>query len=254
MRATGIWYEFEWMELYEPPDFQVSLDLAFVSTDGEEPSNHPPNTPTQPSGPPTGQIDTWITYQTITTDPDGDTIKYGWDWNSDGIVDEWTNYFTSGVIVSISHTWTTAGTYNIQVKAEDSQGARSAFSPQKAVVITSNNPPAKPSPTGPSRGRQGRSNNFTSSSTDPDGDHLSYWFEWGDGTNSGWIGPFISGQSASASHIWTAQGTYSVSVTAKDIYGVESVWSYPISLSIPKNRPFHFLPLWFKRVIEQQVV
>ena len=42
--VRGIWYELEWMELFEPPEFQVSLDLAFVITGGEEPTNHPPNT------------------------------------------------------------------------------------------------------------------------------------------------------------------------------------------------------------------
>ena len=31
-------------------------------------------------------------------------------------------------------------------------------------------------------------------STNPDGDNIFYLFDWGDDTNSGWIGPYKSGE------------------------------------------------------------
>ena len=40
--------------------------------------------------------------------------------------------------------------------------------------------------------------------TDPDGDNVLYYIDWGDGTNSGWLGPYPSGQQASAQKTWSA--------------------------------------------------
>ena len=59
-------------------------------------------------------------------------------------------------------------------------------------------------------------------------------FDWDDGTNSGWIGPYESGQTATASHIWTSIGSYSVKVKAKDSNDYESSWSEPLPISMPK--------------------
>ena len=200
-------------------------------------ANNPPNTPSEPSGPSSGNISTSLSFSTSTTDPDGDTVKYGWDWNGDGTVDEWSGLVSSGTTDIRSHTWMTAGTYNVQVMAEDSNGGQSAFSTAKTVVISSNNPPNKPgTPSGPSSGKPSKSYSYSASTTDPDGDQVYYWFDWDDGTNSGWTGPYNSGQTVSVSHIWSAQGTYSIKVKAKDTSDLESDWSDPLSISMPKNK------------------
>jgi len=214
-------------------------------------ANSAPNTPSTPSGPSSGNTGVSYTYSTSTTDPDDDTVKYGWDWNGDGTVDEWTGLYSSGTTVSTTHTWTTAGTYNVKVKAEDSNGAQSGFSSAKIVVI--NSPPNKPTITGPSSGKAGNSYSYSTSTTDPNGDQIYYWFDWDDGTTSGWKGPYNSGQIASASHIWSAQGSYIIKVKAKDdpngdgdlSDGTESVWSDPLPISMPKNKAVNLLFLRF---------
>jgi hypothetical protein len=100
-----------------------------------------------------------------------------------------------------------------------------------------NQPPNKPAkPSGPTNGKAGEEHTYSSSTTDPDGDQIQYWFDWGNGENSGWIGPFDSGVETSASHIWNEKGNYEIKVKAKDIYGVESEWSDPLSISMPKNK------------------
>ena len=100
-----------------------------------------------------------------------------------------------------------------------------------------NNPPEKPStPSGETNGKAGTSYSYSSDTTDIDGDQIYYLFDWGDGTNSGWKGPYNSGDSITESHIWDAQGTYAVKVKAKDTSDVESVWSDPLSASMPKNK------------------
>lgn len=199
-------------------------------------SNDPPETPSKPSGPTTGTTGITYTFSTSTTDPDGDKVKYGWDWDGDGTVDEWSGLMTSGTTDTRSNSWSVPGTYNIKVIAEDEHGAQSSFSIARTIVISSNQAPNKPSISGPSSGRVGSSYTYTASTTDDDGDQIYYWFEWGDGTNTGWIGSFNSGQSASESHIWSAQGTFSIKVKTKDSNDAESVWSDPLPVSMPKNK------------------
>ncbi len=61
---------------------------------------------------------------------------------------------------------------------------------------------------------------------------MYYFWEWGDGTNSGWIGPYISGKTITVSHSWAARGVYFIRVKAKDVYGYESSWSNTLKVSI----------------------
>jgi len=95
----------------------------------------PPLTPATPSGP--ASTITWrsATYFTSTTDPDGDQVKYGWDWNGDGTVDEWSELGSSGWTDSRPHSWSVAGTYNVKVKAQDSNGAESGWSTALSVTV-----------------------------------------------------------------------------------------------------------------------
>jgi len=98
--------------------------------------NQPPNAPSTPSGPSSGDTGISYEYSTSTIDPDGDQIKYGWDWNGNGNVDEWTSLYSSGSTCSKSHSWSSEGTYNVKVKAEDSNGAQSSWSSAKTVTIS----------------------------------------------------------------------------------------------------------------------
>ena len=104
--------------------------------------------------------------------------------------------------------------------------------------ISTNQPPNQPAkPSGPPSGKTGTTYTYSTSTTDPNGDEIYYWFEWGDGTNSGWVGPYISGATASASHSWSSQGTFSIKVKAKDDpYGSESSFSSPLTVTMPRNR------------------
>jgi hypothetical protein len=49
-------------------------------------------------------------------------------------------------------------------------------------------------------------------------------FDWGDGNNTGWVGPFDSGYIDTESHIWIVKGSYTIKVKAKGTSNVESVW------------------------------
>lgn len=102
-------------------------------------------------------------------------------------------------------------------------------------------PPHKPiTPDGPSSGSPGVTYPYSTYSIDPNGDEISYMFDWDDGTMSDWLGPFPSGQTIIGEHMWSEEGTYNVRVKAMDISGLESEWSDPLSVTMPKNKLLSF--------------
>ena len=115
-----------------------------------------------------------------------------------------------------------------------------------------NNPPNKPDiPSGATSGKTGTSYSYSTSAIDPEDDQVYYWFDWGDGTNSGWNGPHNSGDIISLSHTWTADGTYPVKVKAKDTSDEESVWSDPLPITMPKNKSYNDFNPWVLRLIQR---
>jgi len=99
-----------------------------------------------------------------------------------------------------------------------------------------NSPPNKPNmPTGTNSGKAGTSYTYSTSTDDPDGDQVWYKWDWGNEV-SNWDGPYTSGDPVTTSHTWPNQGSYAVKVKAKDTSDVESVWSDPLSVSMPKSK------------------
>jgi hypothetical protein len=99
-----------------------------------------------------------------------------------------------------------------------------------APVIT-NYPPEVPElPSGPIQGEPGIEYYFSSHTADPEADSILFWFNWGDGTNSDWVGPYNSGDTSTASHAWEHSGTYYVKVKAKDIHDHECGWSDSLTI------------------------
>jgi hypothetical protein len=102
--------------------------------------------------------------------------------------------------------------------------------------LSDNQAPEKPeTPEGTVSGETGVEYTYNTSSSDPEGDKLYYWFDWGDDTNSGWLGPYNSGDIVSSSHVWNTRGNYDIKVKAKDIDGAQSQWSDSLVISMPKS-------------------
>jgi len=96
-----------------------------------------------------------------------------------------------------------------------------------------NTPPNAPdAPTGPPGGQKGVNYTFSAVTTDPDDDQVFYLFDWGDGTNSSWVGPYNSSVPGNASHAWASVGNFSIKAKAKDVNGAESDWSASHNISI----------------------
>lgn len=109
-----------------------------------------------------------------------------------------------------------------------------------------NTPPNKPTIHGPTSGTPGDSYDYTISCIDPDNDDVSYWIEWFDGCPGVyWDGPYPSGEDVIKSYSWSEKGTYTVSVTAKDINGDTSETA-SLRVSMPRSKPtvtLLFIPL-----------
>lgn len=96
-----------------------------------------------------------------------------------------------------------------------------------ATPFDGNCPEVPERPDGPTEGVVGVEYTFSTSTTDFDGDQVYYMWDWDDGTFSGWLGPYDSGETVYANHSWIGERKYDVKVKAKDVYGAESDWSYP---------------------------
>jgi penicillin V acylase-like amidase (Ntn superfamily) len=115
-----------------------------------------------------------------------------------------------------------------------------------------NQPPDKPEPpTGETSGLPGDKIDYSASkTTDPNDDLIMYLFDWGDGSDSGWIMPSIFG-SIKATHNWTEKGNYEVKVKARDMFGSDSEWSDPLLVSMSKNKFFIMYQFILWRFIEK---
>jgi hypothetical protein len=195
-------------------------------------NNQPPASPETPSGESYVHPGEAYTYSTSTTDPDGDRVKYGWDWNGDGTVDEWTNLEHSGGEVETSHIFYESGTHYVKVKASDEYGKESDWSDSYAVLVA-DEPPEEPTVIGPTQGRAGESYTYNITATDPNNDRVRFQIEWGDG-NEETTAYYNSGEAAEIKHTWSTQGTFHMRVKAETENGMESDWTY-LDVTMPKT-------------------
>ena len=117
-----------------------------------------------------------------------------------------------------------------------------------ALEPIDDNPPDKPIIDGPNSGLINIEYNFTAVTSDPDDDNVSYYFDWGDGKNSGWTDFIPSGIIVNLSHSWAKSGTYTIKVKAKDDYGMESEWS-ELQVTMPRDKAttYSLLHRWLER-------
>jgi len=156
-----------------------------------------------------GGIDCWL----IKTDANGNMI---WDKTIGGSNDEW-GY---SVQQTIDSGYIIAG-------STDSYGAgRLDFWLIKVEEEGDNTPPETPErPEGPTEGMIGVEYTFSTSTTDPEEDKVSYLWDWGDETPTEWTDFYDSGVTVHANHIWNEINEYNITVKAKDVHNVESNWS-----------------------------
>jgi len=197
-------------------------------------TNNPPNIPFNPH-PSNGETNVATTTDLTWSggDPDGDDVAYdvyfGIDNNPDKVAANQTaTTYDPG-------TMNTNTTYYWKIVAWDEHGEKATGPFWEFTTIEQfNNPPNTPSIWGSGSFIPGveivQPNveyNFTVVTSDSDGDDVHYWVDWGDNTNTGWLGPYSTSIEQTVSHTWTQPLSLKlVKVKAKDVHGAESGWGY----------------------------
>ncbi len=216
----------------------ITSDSTLTARYERIPDPSPPSTPSV-GGPSSGYISQSYQYSAVSTDINGDNIRYTFNWG-DG-TSTTTGWYSSGATVYASHSWSSTGQYSVQVTAEDSTYRSSSQSSPLTVTISNQPaPPSTPSVGGPSSGYVGSSYQFSAVSTDANGDNIRYTFDWGDGTSTT-TGYYSSGSTAYASHSWPSACQYSVRVTAQDSTGRSSGSSSPKTVTIQNQQTYYSL-------------
>jgi C1A family cysteine protease len=169
-------------------------------------------------------------------DHEGTIISYAWDLG-DG---------TTQTGATITHTYTQPGIYLVRFTVTDN--ASNTGNQTKWVYIDKeNHPPETPTLTGRERGKNGTAYSYTFSTTDPDGDEVKYYLNWGDdywyGGAVGWLGPFPSGLNVALNKTFQKKGNYTVRVKAQDKYGAKSDWA-TLSVTMPASYNLPIQPFW----------
>ena len=237
-----------------------TLTMDLIQTNYQVSSN-PPETPETPSGLTDFLAGETGTYETKTTDPDNNKIRYIFDWD-DETEHTYTDFINSGETITVEHLWGKGGAHNIKVKARDIYGYESQWSNTLTVNVENNKPEKPETPTGTANGKIKTSYPFKTKSTDPDDHKIRYAWDWdGDNNIDETTDLYDSGAEITTSHTFYNKGTYSIKVKAIDEYGEESDWSEPLSVSMPKYKTYgynlekiiqilHNYITWLKNILE----
>lgn len=150
------------------------------------------------------------------SDPDGEALDFAWSFDDGGSA--------AGAVVL--HAFATVGTHAATLTVSSSSGSDDDLA--EVTVVEPYRPLANAG--GPYRGQPGVPVLFNGSgSFDPDGDPLSYDWEFGDGGRAAGIYPH---------YIYAAEGDYSVGLTVRDrVFSASDVTTATISAIVnPENR------------------
>lgn len=89
--------------------------------------------------------------------------------------------------------------------------------------INQNDPPNTPEISGATSGIVSKAYSYNFVTTDLEGDELYLFVDWGDNTNTGWLGSYNSNENVVLSHSWSETGTYEIKARAIDTFDV-SEW------------------------------
>jgi chitodextrinase len=166
--------------------------------------NRPPDAAIiQPAGDATTRENGTVIFQGSASDPDGDTVSVLWSFGDGG---------TSTALAPGEHVYAAVGTYTVTLTATD---ARGAVDPTPATLTVTVGPNAAPdgtivAPAADIAVAVGQAVQFEGAFSDPDDEHFSVEWSFGDGVSSGAL---------ATSHTYLTPGTYTVTFTVIDSLG-----------------------------------
>jgi hypothetical protein len=200
---------------------------------------HPPTGPIL-NGETTAYVGTQTSYNASATDP-GDDMTLTFDWGPYYTPTQAPGTYHSGQVAIVTHIWSEAGTYKVIAIARDLNQTPGPRSNVLEITVLDpppqNQPPTKPTVSGPTSGYVDTSYVFFASSTDPQNDDIKYEFDWNDTSTTITDWYHSTSYTGNTSHAWTATGTKSLKVRAIDYYGAVGNWSDPYTVVINAQPP-----------------
>ncbi|WP_190284986.1 PKD domain-containing protein [Bacillus sp. S3] len=166
--------------------------------------------------------DTTVTFTNSSTDPDGDILTYKWEYQQPGSL-TWTSFSTAK---DPSRIFNIQGDWNIRLTVSDGTASHSVTK----VLTVGNRPPIANFSFSPSTIYNDTTVTFTNSSTDPDGDALTYKWEYQQPGSSTWTS-FSTAKDTS--RIFNIKGDWDIRLTVSDGAASHSVTN---KLTV-QNRP-----------------
>jgi hypothetical protein len=223
---------------YDLGDPGEDNDYGWGMVDAYEAVLHTSEPPCPPmiEGPNDGIEGASYDFTFMSEDPECGDIYYMIDCD-DGSPCEWIGPYASGEEIIVSHIWNDIGTFGIIAKAKDDNYVESEWSEPHNISIVENQYPVKVVINGQKWGFGGVDYEFTFISTDADGHDIYYRINWDDENDTGYIGPYCTGETLTLSHSWKQKGEYFIKAWAKDTLDGESQQSsYKIVILTNKNK------------------
>lgn len=179
-------------------------------------------------GPTLGVIGEVLNYTLLINNSGEDTIWYKISWG-DGDESDWMGPYSSGDSCHVSHSWSECGTYTIRAGVKCDNGTYWAelevkiFDPLPKLILD-----------GPLKGKAGEPYPLTIILIDPEECQFYLNINWGDGSGTGWIGPFLSNTNITARHSWDKEGHYVIEAAAKDAF--DNTYYATLEVTMPKNQ------------------
>ena len=146
------------------------------------------------------------------TDPNTDVLTYNWDFGDGQIA--------TGAVVN--HTYTTIGTYTATLIVDDDGNGGSDTTTIMIQVV--NLPPSASFTASPTFGQPPLLVSFdATNTTDPNGDDLTYSWNFGDGQSSTGV---------MTNHTYSNEGTYTVTLTVSDVNGATDIATNTVRVSL----------------------
>jgi len=184
----------------------LAIFLSGCSGGGTTPPITPNQSPTASftANPTSGTAPLEVSFNgSNSSDSDGTIISYAWDFK-DG---------NTGTGQSISHTFSSAGSYNVELTVTDDEGATDSATKTITITdpITTNQSPTASFTANPTSGTAPLAVSFNASnSSDSDGTIISYVWDFKDGS---------TGSGQTINHTFSSTGSYSVKLTVTDDKG-----------------------------------
>ena len=197
--------------------------------------------PPEISGPTIGEPGVEYNFTIVTNDPENDNIWIRFNW-SDGEIGDWIGPYESGEEVIVSCEFPENGTYRIGAQSKDAWGISNW---SYHTIRIGNKAPDVPNLDGSTSGNPGTLYDYTFNATDPDGDNVSYFIDWGDGDTE-WTTLSTSGTPLIVSHSWDIKDTYTITAYAQDEFGANGPEG-TLEVTIPKSYIYNWWMGWLER-------